>query len=174
MLRRVIYLLLALIFVACSATETEREIVIRSVNPIGEEWQEWQQSGQQGLPQTISLSVQVENAGAGLKIRGGEAELRYGGRKVAILRLQEKVKIMGHRNSQVMLTMRLHVAHNSQAQALYEALRNRSADGISIGWNLKVRKGLFAGRVKQEAMALGELLSEQDMERLWQMMKRFK
>ena len=160
---RVSYRLLCVVLLAllsaCATPKSGQEIVVRSINPIGFSWQEF------------TLSLQVENHGTGVTLRKGEGYIFYRGRKVAILNLQEKAEFMGHRNSQVLLTLRCNIAHNSHSMALMESLKRHSAEDISVGWRLKVRRGILHGKVEQEPIPLERLLSPKSMERLWQMVE---
>ena len=169
MLRSALYLLVLAVLVACADRKESAptgQVAIRSLSPVGEQWQEVAQGE---MPEELTLLVEVENRGARLKILSGEVGVRYNGRKVAILSLLEEVSIAGRRSSEVELRLKLHMTHNSHSRALVESLRRRSVENVALEWKLKVRRGLFSGRVEQEAVALTELVGEQELERLWQM-----
>lgn len=165
---RLLCVVLLALLSACATPKSGQEIVVRSINPIGFSWQEFTK---ENPPREFTLSLQVENHGTGVTLRKGEGYIFYRGRKVAILNLQEKAEFMGHRNSQVLLTLRCNIAHNSHSMALMESLKRHSAEDISVGWRLKVRRGILHGKVEQEPIPLERLLSPKSMERLWQMVE---
>ena len=170
MLRRVLYLLAVVTLVACANAKRMAsigQIAIRSVE-IGSEQSKEVVQGE--IPEELSLLIGVENPGAGLKIISGDLYVYYKGRKVAILSLKEGVRVAGRCNSVVELCLSLHMAHNSHSRALVESLRRHSVEGVALGWGLKMRRGLVAGLLEQEAVALSEIVGEQELERLWQMM----
>lgn len=160
--------ILTLLMVSCTP-KSEQGLVLRSVNPIGFDWQQLQG---QNPPREFSLSLQVENHGAGVTLRKGEGYIFHKGRKVAILTLEQKAEFMRHRNSQVLLNLRCNVARNSHSAAVFEKLKNHSAEDISVGWKIKVRRGILYGKLEQEPIALEELLGAENMERLWQVIDK--
>ncbi len=173
MLPRVPYRLLCIALLvllsACSAPKSGQDIVLDSVNPIGFSWQELTR---ENPPREFTLSLQVRNHGTGVTIRKGEAYIYYKGRKVAILTLREKAEFMGHRNSQVMLDLRCNIARNSHSMALWESLKRHSTQDISVGWRLKLRRGILYGKAEQEPISLEKLLGQENIEQLWQMVEK--
>ena len=122
---------------------------------------------QSGLPESVVLELDVENKGAAVVLRSGRVRVSYRGRRVAMFTLEEKVRIAGHKRSEVNLPLKINVARNSQTAALWQALKRHDADGITIDWDAVARVGLVRANVERSPMPLAELMQGEALERFW-------
>lgn len=130
---------------------------------------------QSGLPESVILAIDVENKGAAVVLRSGRVRVSYKGRRVVMFTLEERVRIAGHRRSEVSLPLKINVARNSQTAALWQALQRHDAEGISVDWEAVARAGVVQANVERSPMPLAELMQGEALERFWgladQMMK---
>lgn len=130
---------------------------------------------QSGLPESMVLAIDVENKGAAVVLRSGRVRVSYKGRRVAMFTLENKVRIAGHRRSEVSLPLKINVARNSQTAALWQALQRHDAEDISVDWEAVARAGVVRADVERSPMPLAELMQGEALERFWgladQMMK---
>ena len=122
---------------------------------------------QSGLPESVVLALDVENKGAAVVLRSGRVRVSYRGRRVAMFTLEEKVRIAGHKRSEVNLPLKINVARNSQTAALWQALQRHDAEGISVDWDAVVRAGVVRANVERSPMPLAELMQGEALDKVW-------
>ncbi len=103
----------------------------------------WPQTG--GVPSRIGLAVVLDNPSRGAKVRGGRVRLSMDGRRVAVLTLEEPVKIPARCESEIILPLRVSVAGGSAAIAMRAALRRGDTGSVGVEWEIVLRGGVLRG-----------------------------
>jgi hypothetical protein len=125
-------------------------------------------------PERVIVEATIDNPSAAIKLLNGRMRVSFRGSRVAMLTLEEKVKIPACRQSRVTLTLKANFMHNSQTMALQRALESHNAKGIAIDFQARVRSHVLRGEINQDATALDDLLSQQQLDELWQAMDDLK
>lgn len=125
-------------------------------------------------PERVIVEATIDNPSAAIKLLDGRMRVSFRGSRVAMLTLEEKVKIPARRQSRVTLMLKANFMHNSQTMALQRALESHNAKGIAIDFQARVRSHVLRGEINQDATALDDLLSQQQLDELWQAMDDLK
>ena len=128
---------------------------------------EWAEGGEDDIPRRVQVAIDVQNNGAAATIQEGRMRVRYSGRTVLMLTLDERVKIPRRHDGEVMVWLRVNVARNSQSVALRSALMRHDAKGVSVDWKISGRKGAISSHIVQPEKPLSEIASEDKLEALW-------
>lgn len=139
------------------------EVVQDGVSAMPAEWDE------SSLPSSIRLRAEVVNRGAKFKVQDARLRVSYGGRRVAMLLLEEAVTIPAQGRHKVEFKLRVAVARNSQSLPLLQAIRQGRWSDIGVDWQAKVRRGILSKRIEQPVQSASELLSLEQQEQLGQM-----
>lgn len=123
-------------------------------------------SAQTAIPQRMTLLAEVENQGGAIKIASCRIALYYKWRKIAIIDLEQGVKIAARGGSEVQLPMHVAVVRNSQTMPMQKALERGEIDNIQISWEARLRRGLLRKGIEQSAAPIEEVLSEQALEQI--------
>ena len=162
-MRRLLLLLLLITLVGCG-TVTPPRIDSVEVEP------QWSEAKAEDYPDRIVVKVAVENPSAAIKILRGRARVGYGGRRVAMLTLEQKIKIPARTTAVVELPLRLNIQRTAQTMQLQAALKQGQMEGIEIDWQVALRsRGVYAEQV-QEATPIEKLAGAQ-MEQIKEMLK---
>ena len=162
-MRRLLLLLLLTALVGCGKM-TPPHINSVEVEP------QWSEAKAEDYPSSVVVKVAVENPSAAIKILRGRARVGYGGRRVAMLTLEEKIKIPARTTAVVELPLRLNIQRTAQTMQLQAALKQGQMEGIEIDWQVALRsRGVYAEQV-QEATPIEKLAGAQ-MEQIKEMLK---
>ena len=124
------------------------------------------------LPKRVVLTLDIDNPSYAAKLLKGRVRISYEGRNVVILSLDEKVKVAARSRQQVDVPLHVGFARNSSAVAIKEALRNRDLTNVKLEWQLDVRvAGIKRSQIVQAAEPMAEILSEEQLQKLWQMLE---
>lgn len=112
-------------------------------------------------PERVIVKVDVDNPSPTIKVKSARARISYRGRNVAVLRLEETVKVPARSRSEVVAGVKVSVAHNSHAVAFNEALRRAELGEVAIDFTADVRvAGVKRYRVEQPFRSLSEVVPE--------------
>lgn len=162
-MRRLLLLLLLTALVGCG-TMTPPRISNVEVEP------QWSGAKVEDYPSSVVVKVAVENPSAAIKILRGRARVGYGGRRVAMLTLEEKIKIPARTTAVVELPLRLNIQRTAQTMQLQSALKQGQTEGIEIDWQVALRsRGVYVEQA-QEPMPLERVAGAQ-MEQIKEMLK---
>ena len=125
-----------------------------------------------GWPSHITLAVEVNNPSSRIKLLSGRVRLSYGGRRVAMFTLEDKVVVPARCRSIVEVPLHLAVQRNAQTLAFREALREHRSESISIDWQVALRSRMTYISREQATRPIAELLSQEQQEALWQMLDK--
>ena len=140
-MRRLLLLLLLTALVGCGKMTPPR-ISNVEVEP------QWERVATADYPDRVVVKVALENPSAVVKILRGRARIGYGGRRVAMLTLEEKIKIPARTNAVVEVPLRLNIQRTAQTVQLQAALKQGQTEGIEIDWQVALRsRGVY---VEQE------------------------
>ena len=124
------------------------------------------------LPKRVVLTLDIDNPSYAAKLLKGRVRISYEGRNVVILSLDEKVKVAARSRQQVDVPLHVGFARNSSAVAFKEALRNHDLTNVKLDWQLDVRvAGIKRSQIVQAAEPMAEILSEEQLQKLWQMLE---
>lgn len=123
-------------------------------------------AGEDSIPQYIALSGSVENQGGAIKIRSCDFAIYYKWRKIAILKLDQSVKVPAKSTDEVLLPLHIVVARNSQTLPLRKALERGDMSNIQISWEAKVRRGLLGMKIEQETEPITAVLSDSTINKI--------
>ncbi len=121
---------------------------------------------QTDIPQYLTLVAEVENQGGAIKIRSCSFSIYYKWRKIAILKLEQGVKIPAQSSDEVLLPLHVVVARNSQTLPLRKALERGDMSNVQISWEAKVRRGVVGMKLEQEAEPITKVLSDSTISRI--------
>lgn len=179
MLRAVIIAAAAFILASCgggrqlpAVTDIE---VVETEWPMASEWgADAATSGVEdaGWPSGVTVWLTIDNPVGSMVLREGRLRLTCGGGRAAVLVLGERVRIPDRGLCKVQVPLRLRVARNASALSLRSAIVRRDGAAIGVDWEIAVRRGMWRGRVSEGPATLDELLSAEDMERLWRVLDR--
>ena len=168
LLKHLIATVALLLLVGCS---TEPPKIIEW-NIASVEWSEddaeWQRA------ERVVVEATIDNPSAAIRLLTGRMRVSFKGSRVAMLTLEEKVKIPARRQSRVTIKLKANLMRNSQTMALQRALESHNAKGIAIDFQARVRSHVLRGEINQDATALDDLLSQQQLDELWQAMDDLK
>ena len=109
---------------------------------------QWERVATADYPDRVVVKVTLENPSAAVKILRGRARIGYGGRRVAMLTLEEKIKIPARTNAVVEIPLKLNIQRPAQTVQLQAVLRQGQTEGIEIDWQVALRsRGVY---VEQE------------------------
>lgn len=123
-------------------------------------------SASTAIPQRLTLLAEVENQGGAIKVAKCRIALYYKWRKMAIIDLEQGVKIAARGGSEVLLPMHVAVVRNSQTMPMQKALERGELANIQISWEASVRRSLLRKRVERSAEPIEQVLSEQALEQI--------
>ena len=131
---------------------------------------QWERVATEDYPDRVVVKVTLENPSAAIKILRGRARVGYGGRRVAMLTLEEKIKIPARTNAVVEIPLRLNIQRTAQTMQLQAALKQGQTEGIEIDWQVALRsRGVYVEQA-QEPMPLERVAGAQ-MEQIKEMLK---
>ena len=162
-MRHLLIAFAALLLASCSsaALPTVESVGVVSCEGVNEGW-----------PSHITLAVEVSNPSARIKLLSGRVRLSYGGRRVAMFTLEDRVVLPARCRSIVEVPLHLAVQRNTQTLAFREALREHRSEPISIDWQVALRSRMAYISREQQPRPIAELLAPEQMEALWQMMDK--
>lgn len=163
MVRRLVIAFAALLLASCSSAALP---TIESVGVVASE------GVSDGWPSHIKLAVEVNNPSSRIKLLSGRVRLSYGGRRVAMFTLEDRVVVPARCGSIVEVPLHLAVQRNTQTLAFREALREHRAESISIDWQVALRSHMTYISREQTTRPIAEVLSAEQLEALWQMMDK--
>lgn len=153
-MRRLLLLMLLISMVGCGTAEPPRveSVEVESV---------WEQGTTiDDYPSSVVVKVTLENPTAAVKILRGRMRVGYQGRWVAMLTLEQKVKIPARRNAVVELPLRLNVQRTTQTMQLRAALKQGNTEGIEVDWQVALRRGVAYVEQVQEATTLEQVAGQ--------------
>lgn len=162
-MRRLLLLLLLTALVGCGKMAPPR------INSVEVEPQ-WSGAKVEDYPSSVVVKVAVENPSAAIKILRGRARVGYGGRRVAMLTLEEKIKIPARTNAVVEIPLKLNIQRTAQTVQLQAALKQGQTEGIEIDWQVALRsRGVYVEQ-EQEPTPLERIAGAQ-MTQIKEMLK---
>ena len=169
-MRRLLFTLLLATLVGCGTPEVP-EVEALEVVP------QWSTGGTGGAgsavvdyPDHLVVKVTLENPSAAVKLLGGRARISYGGRRVAMLTLEDKVKIPARQRAVVELPLRLNIQRTTQTMQLQAALKQGRTEGIEVDWQVALRSRMAYVEQSQEAVPLERLMGR-SKEQIVEMLK---
>ena len=169
-MRRLLFTLLLATLVGCGTPEVP-EVEALEVVP------QWSTGGTGGAgsavadyPDHLVVKVTLENPSAAVKLLGGRARISYGGRRVAMLTLADKVKIPARQRAVVELPLRLNIQRTTQTMQLQAALKQGRTEGIEVDWQVALRSRMAYVEQSQEAVPLERLMGR-SKEQIVEMLK---
>ena len=175
-MRRLLFTLLLATLVGCGTPEVP-EVEALEVVP---QWSTGGTGGASGTggagsavadyPDHLVVKVTLENPSAAVKLLGGRARISYGGRRVAMLTLEDKVKIPARQRAVVELPLRLNIQRTTQTMQLQAALKQGRTEGIEVDWQVALRSRMAYVEQSQEAMPLERLMGR-SKEQIVEMLK---
>ena len=175
-MRRLLFTLLLATLVGCGTPEVPQvealEVVPQwSAGGTGDAGGAGDITGSGGdYPDRIVVKVTLENPSAAVKLLSGRARISYGGRRVAMLTLEQKVKIPARAESVVELPLRLNIQRTTQTMQLQAALKQGRTEGIEVDWQVALRSRMVYVEQSQEAVPIERLMGEQK-EQITEMLK---
>lgn len=150
-MRRLLLLFLLTALVGCGAAESPRilNVEVESV------WEDV--ATNEEYPSSVVVRVTLENPSAAVKLLRGRMRVGYGGRWVAMLTLEERVKIAARESTVVELPLRLNIQRTAQTMQLRSALKRGDTSGIEVDWQAALRRGVAYVEQVQEPMPLEQL-----------------
>lgn len=169
-MRRLLFTLLLATLVGCGTPEVPQVVALEVVP-------QWSAGGAGDItgsggdyPDRLVVKVTLENPSAAVKLLGGRARISYGGRRVAMLTLEQKVKIPARAKSVVELPLRLNIQRTTQTMQLQAALKQGRTEGIEVDWQVALRSRTVYVEQSQEAVPIERLMGEQK-EQITEMLK---
>ena len=169
-MRRLLFTLLLATLVGCGTPEVPQVEALEIVP-------QWSAGGAGDItgsrgdyPDRIVVKVTLENPSATVKLLGGRARISYGGRRVAMLTLEQKVKIPARAESVVELPLRLNIQRTTQTMQLQAALKQGRTEGIEVDWQVALRSRMVYVEQSQEAVPIERLMGEKK-EQITEMLK---
>lgn len=153
-MRRLLLLFLLTALVGCGAAEPPRilNVEVESV------WEDV--ATNEEYPSSVVVRVTLENPSAAVKLLRGRMRVGYGGRWVAMLTLEERVKIAARESTVVELPLRLNIQRTAQTMQLRSALKRGDTSGIEVDWQVALRRGVAYVEQVQEPMPLEQLAGQ--------------
>ena len=162
--RRLFTVVVVMLLGAGCSTEPPKLIQIDVVDvEFSDNGAEWQQA------EKIFVEAELYNPSAAVKILDGRIRVSYRGSRVIMLSCEDKIVIPARTKSRVPITLKVAVMRNSQAMALRKALERRDIENIEVDWSAQVRSRALRGQITQQPTELKNLLSQQQLDELWQM-----
>ena len=153
-MRRLLLLLLLTALVGCGKM-TPPHILNVEVEP------QWERVATADYPDRVVVKVTLENPSVAVKILRGRARIGYGGRRVAMLTLEEKIKIPARTNAVVEIPLKLNIQRTAQTVQLQAALKQGQTEGIEIDWQVALRsRGVYVEQ-EQEPTPLEKIAGAQ-------------
>ena len=162
-MRRLLFTLLLATLVGCGTPEVP-EVEALEVVP------QWSEAKADDYPDHLVVKVTLENPSAAVKLLGGRARISYGGRRVAMLTLEDKVKIPARQRAVVELPLRLNIQRTTQTMQLQAALKQGRTEGIEVDWQVALRSRMAYVEQSQEAVPIERLMGKQK-EQITEMLK---
>ena len=163
-MRRLLFTLLLATLVGCGTPEVP-EVEALEVVP------QWSASGAGAdYPDHLVVKVTLKNPSAAVKLLRGRVRISYGGRRVAMLTLEQKVKIPARQRAVVELPLRLNIQRTTQTMQLQAALKQGRTEGIEVDWQADVRSRMVYVEQAQEAVPIERLMGERK-EQIVEMLK---
>ena len=120
---------------------------------------ECQLQGAEEFPSQLFLLLKVNNPSPSFKLVQGRVRVSYKGRRVAMLTLQDKVRVR-RGDTEVTLPLRLNLQHSSQTMQLRAALRQGITNDVELEWEVAVRRGLVYLQRQGGPIGFDELAGE--------------
>lgn len=166
-MRRLLFTLLLATLVGCGTANPPR---IEAVEVVPQ-WSAGGAGGTRGdYPDRLVVKVTLENPSAAVKLLRGRARISYGGRRVAMLSLEQKVKIPARTREVVELPLRLNIQRTAQTMQMQAALKQGRTEGIEVDWQVDVRSRMVYVEQVQEAVPIEQLMGERK-EQIVEMLK---
>ncbi len=162
MMRRLLFALLLLALTGCGTPEVP-QVVALEVEPAKME-------AGDDYPSSVVVKVTLENPSAAVKILRGRVRISYAGRRVAMLTLDEKVKIPARTSAVVELPLRLNIQRTAQTMQMQAALRQQRLEDIEVDYQVALRSRMVYVEQEQEAMPI-EKLAGARVEQLREMLR---
>ena len=164
MWRAYLIALLSLLAVGCGRQSMPAVLDVEVVQT------EWESEGDdEAWPSRIVLRVEVENPSARIAVLEARLRLSYASRRVAMLRLEEKVVVPARSRSVVYVPLHLAVQRHSGTLAFREALRERRAEQITIDWQVALRSRMTYIKDERGPRPIAEVLTQEQLEAVWEM-----
>lgn len=161
MMRRLVIAFAALLLASCSGMALPTIESVGVVESVGES---------EGWPSHITLAVEVNNPSSRIKLLSGRVRLSYGGRRVAMFTLEDKVVVPARSLSIVEVPLHLAVQRHTQTMAFREALREHRAEQLGLDWQVALRSRMTYISREQTTRPIAEVFSAEQLEALWQML----
>lgn len=143
---------------AQSKVDISNRVTVSAENITIEEQSKSQDSAQ------VVINIEIESSGASLKILNGRVRVSYKGRNVAILSLDDKVKISNRQNQKIKLPLRISFLHNSTTMAFKSAFKRGDVSDMKIDWSFDIKGGLKRYTVEQAPLSLSEVITAEQIE----------
>ena len=164
MWRAYLIALLSLLAVGCGRQSMPAVLDVEVVQT------QWEGASEEGWPSRIVLRVEVENPAARIAVLEARLRLSYASRRVAMLRLEEKVVVPARSRSVVYVPLHLAVQRHTQTMAFREALREHRAEQLGLDWQVALRSRMTYISREQTTKPIVEVFSAEQLEALWQML----
>ena len=161
MMRRLLIAFAALLLTSCSGMALPTVESIGVVESVGVN---------EGWPSHITLAVEVNNPTSRIKLLSGRVRLSYGGRRVAMFTLEDKVVVPARSRAIVEVPLHLAVQRHTQTMAFREALREHRAEQLGLDWQVALRSRMTYISREQTTKPIAEIFSPEQLEALWQML----
>ncbi len=163
MWRAYLIALLSLLAVGCGRQSMPAVLDVEVVQT------QWEGESEEGWPSHIVLRVEVENPAARIAVLEARLRLSHASRRVAMLRLEEKVVVPARSRSVVYVPLHLAVQRHSGTLAFREALRERRAEQIAVDWEVALRSRMTYIKDEQDPRPIAEVLTQEQLEVVWEM-----
>ena len=120
---------------------------------------ESQLHGAEEFPSQLLLHLKVDNPSPPFKLVQGRVRVSYKGCRVAMLTLQDKVRVR-RGDTEITLPLRLNLQHSSQTMQLRAALRQGITSDVELEWEIAVRRGLVYLQRQGGPIGFDELAGE--------------
>jgi hypothetical protein len=154
-LLRVFALLLLMAVVGCSSPHERRLLGVEVVEVVGDEVVGGESAG---IPESITLAIDIDNGGGAVVLRTGRVRVGYKGRRVLMLTLDEKVRIPRRWAGRVEARFRVNMVHNSHSLALRSAIMRGDMSDVTIDWDAVVRAGMAVVHTVQPTEPVTEVV----------------
>ena len=131
---------------------------------------QWDGTSEEGWPSRIVLRVEVENPSARIALLEARLRLSYASRRVAMLRLEDKVILPARSGCVVDVPLHLAVQRHSGTLAFREALKAHRPEQITIDWQVALRSRMTYLRDEQGPRPIAQVLTPEQLEALWEML----
>lgn len=124
-------------------------------------------------PSAAVLRVELDNNAGAFTLRQCRLRLGIERRRQVVVTLTESVKV-GRGEQSVTLPLKINVVRNSLTVRLREILSRHDASQIEVDGEYQVRRGWLSRRGEIAPTPLADLLSERELEQLWNIIEENK